>query len=50
MISPVAPRARPRSLWSTRWTIKNGVVFDNARLIEQVLDMVAESKEGWTGY
>jgi hypothetical protein len=31
-----------------RWTIKNGVVFDNARLIEQVMDMVAESKEGWT--
>ena len=31
-----------------RWTVKNGVVFDNARLMEQVLDMVAESKEGWT--
>ena len=30
-----------------RWTIKEGVVFDNAQLIEEVLRMVAESKEGW---
>ena len=31
-----------------RWTIKNGVVFDNAVLMQEVMDMVAESKEGWT--
>lgn len=31
-----------------RWTIKDGIVFDNARLIDEVLRMVAESKEGWT--
>jgi amidohydrolase family protein len=31
-----------------RWTIKDGVVFDNAALMEEVVDMVAESKEGWT--
>ena len=31
-----------------RWTIKDGVVFDNAILIEEVLRMVEESKEGWT--
>jgi len=31
-----------------RWTIKNGVVFDNAVLIDEVLRMVAESKRGWT--
>ncbi len=31
-----------------RWTIKDGVVFDNAKLIEEVVEMVAESKEGWT--
>ncbi|MGI9627984.1 MAG: amidohydrolase family protein [Longimicrobiales bacterium] len=30
-----------------RWTIKDGVVFDNAVLIDQVLDMVAESKRNW---
>lgn len=31
-----------------RWTIKEGVVFDNAVLAERVLRTVAESKEGWT--
>ena len=31
-----------------RWTIKEGVVFDNAVLIGEVLRMVKESKEGWT--
>ncbi len=31
-----------------RWTVRGGVVFDNARLMEQVVEMVAESKEGWT--
>ncbi|MDH5588659.1 MAG: amidohydrolase family protein [Gemmatimonadota bacterium] len=31
-----------------RWTIKEGVIFDNALLVEEVLRMVAESKEGWT--
>ena len=31
-----------------RWTIKDGVVFDNARLMEEVVDMVAQSKVGWT--
>lgn len=31
-----------------RWTIKDGVVFDNAVLIDEVLTMVAESKENWT--
>lgn len=31
-----------------RWTIKAGVVFDNAVLIDEVLRMVAESKKGWT--
>ena len=31
-----------------RWTIKEGVVFDNAVLMQEVLRMVAESKEGWT--
>lgn len=31
-----------------RWTIKDGVVFDNATLIDEVVRMVAESKEGWT--
>lgn len=30
-----------------RWTIKEGVVFDNAQLIDEVVRMVAESKEGW---
>ncbi len=31
-----------------RWTIKEGVVFDNAVLMSEVERMVAESKEGWT--
>jgi len=31
-----------------RWTIKDGIVFDNALLIEEVVRMVAASKEGWT--
>ena len=31
-----------------RWTIKDGVVFDNAKLIDEVVEMVARSKEGWT--
>jgi hypothetical protein len=31
-----------------RWTIKGGVVFDNAVLVDEVLRMVRESKEGWT--
>lgn len=31
-----------------RWTIKAGVVFDNAKLMEEVTRMVAESKKGWT--
>jgi hypothetical protein len=30
-----------------RWTIKGGEVFDNAILVEEVLRMVAESKQGW---
>lgn len=30
-----------------RWTIKDGVVFDNRVLIDDVLQMVAESKQGW---
>ena len=30
-----------------RWTLKDGVVFDNKILIEEVIDMVAKSKEGW---
>jgi hypothetical protein len=30
-----------------RWTIKDGVVFDNAVLLDQVVHMVAESKQGW---
>jgi len=30
-----------------RWTVKGGAVFDNAMLMEQVLEMVDESKEGW---
>jgi hypothetical protein len=36
----IAPRG------GIRWTIKDGVVFDNAVLLQQVLDMVEESKEG----
>ncbi len=31
-----------------RWTIKDGVVMDNKILIEEVLEMVRESKEAWT--
>ena len=31
-----------------RWTIKDGVVFDNKILIDEVLEMVTKSKEGWT--
>jgi hypothetical protein len=31
-----------------RWTIKDGVVFDNDMLIDDVLAVVAESKVGWT--
>lgn len=31
-----------------RWTVKEGVVFDNALLIQEVMRMVEESKEGWT--
>lgn len=31
-----------------RWTIKDGVVFDNKRLIDEVVDIVRESKENWT--
>ncbi len=31
-----------------RWTLKDGVVFDNAVLIQEVLRVVAESKRGWT--
>ncbi len=31
-----------------RWTIKDGIVFDNAVLIERVVRTVAESKQGWT--
>jgi len=31
-----------------RWTIKEGVVFDNRQLAEDVLEIVAESKRGWT--
>ena len=32
----------------TRWTIKNGVVFDNDTLMREVVEMVAESKKNWT--
>jgi len=31
-----------------RWTIKDGVVFDNEVLIDEVIRMVEESKQGWT--
>ncbi|MEJ2541327.1 MAG: amidohydrolase family protein [Gemmatimonadota bacterium] len=31
-----------------RWTIRDGIVFDNRLLIHEVLRMVEESKEGWT--
>jgi hypothetical protein len=31
-----------------RWTIKAGVVFDNRVLIDEAVEMVRESKEGWT--
>jgi len=30
-----------------RWTIKDGVVFDNRILIDEVVRMVEESKRGW---
>ena len=30
-----------------RWTIKDGVVFDNALLMQEVVETVAESKRGW---
>ena len=38
----IAPRG------GVRWTIKDGVVFDNAVLIEEVLRSVEESKADWT--
>lgn len=31
-----------------RWTIKDGVVFDNKQLMDEVVDMVRESKKNWT--
>ena len=31
-----------------RWTIKDGVVFDNRMLVDEVVEMVSASKEGWT--
>jgi hypothetical protein len=31
-----------------RWTVKDGVVVDNAILMEEIVRMVAESKAGWT--
>ena len=31
-----------------RWTIKEGVVFDNAVLIDEIIRMVEESKRNWT--
>lgn len=31
-----------------RWTIKAGQVFDNAALIDEVLEMVADAKIGWS--
>ena len=30
-----------------RWTIKDGVVFDNQRLADDALKMVRESKQNW---
>ena len=30
-----------------RWTIKGGVVFDNQKLIKEVVDLVKKSKENW---
>ena len=30
-----------------RWTVKGGVVFDNRLLVDRVVDMVAEAKQGW---
>ena len=30
-----------------KWTIKGGVVYDNKKLIEEVLRVVRESKENW---
>ena len=31
-----------------RYTIKGGVVFDNRVLVDEVLEMVRESRVGWT--
>ncbi len=31
-----------------RWTIRNGVLFDDQALVEDVVKMVEESKKGWT--
>jgi len=31
-----------------RWTIKEGVVFDNRALVDEVVRMVADSKKNWT--
>jgi hypothetical protein len=31
-----------------RWTVKAGVVFDNAELLNDVVDMVAKAKNNWT--
>lgn len=31
-----------------RWTIRAGVVFDNAVLVREVVETVAEAKSGWT--
>lgn len=31
-----------------RWTVKGGQVFDNELLVERVVEMVREAKEGWT--
>lgn len=42
------PDGRIAPAGGIRWTIKDGVVFDNAVLVQQVLEMVEESKEGWT--
>jgi len=30
-----------------RWTVKDGVVFDNRMLVDRVVRMVAEAKQGW---
>jgi Amidohydrolase family len=31
-----------------RWTIRNGVVFDDHAIVSEVVEMVRESKKGWT--